>query len=64
MTAEAAQKIGMPIFFHYKTERQEGTQAIGDIEICDEVNQGTYCGFENHNGVTTLGSLIKHRLVA
>ena len=28
---------------------------IGDIEIYDEVNQVTYYGFENHNGVTTLG---------
>ncbi len=41
--------------FPHKTERQEGTRFIGDIEIYDEVVV-TYYGFENHNGVTTLGS--------
>ena len=54
MTAEG-QKIECLGIFPHKTERQEGTRFIGDIEIYDEVNQVTYYGFENHNGVTTLG---------
>ena len=54
MTAEG-QKIECLGIFQHKTERQEGTRFIGDIEIYDEVNQVTYYGFENHNGVTTLG---------
>ena len=39
---------------HY-TERQINTRFIGDIEIYDELNNQTYYGFENHNGVTHLG---------
>lgn len=44
---------GMKILPHY-TERQINSRFIGDIEIYDEVNQQTYLGFENHNGVTYL----------
>ena len=36
------------------TERQINSRFIGDIEIYDEINNQTYVGFENHNGVTHL----------
>ncbi|UUX33974.1 type 1 glutamine amidotransferase [Fundicoccus culcitae] len=45
--------IGLGVMPHY-TERQIDSRFIGDIEIFDEVNQQTYYGFENHNGVTYL----------
>ncbi|XJS09958.1 type 1 glutamine amidotransferase [Aerococcaceae bacterium WGS1372] len=44
---------GTKILPHY-TERQINSRFIGDIEIFDELNQQTYVGFENHNGVTYL----------
>lgn len=50
----AGDKIqGMGVLPHY-TERQINNRFIGDVEIYDEVNQQTYYGFENHNGVTHL----------
>ena len=44
---------GLGILPHY-TERQIDSRFIGDVEIYDEINQQTYYGFENHNGVTYL----------
>lgn len=52
-TAEGEKIQGMGILPHY-TERQINSRFIGDIEIFDEINQQTYHGFENHNGVTYL----------
>ncbi|MBK0347124.1 adenosylcobyric acid synthase [Aerococcaceae bacterium zg-ZJ1578] len=52
-TADGEQIKGLGILPHY-TERQINSRFIGDIEIYDEVNQQTYYGFENHNGVTHL----------
>lgn len=49
---------GMNILSHY-TERQIDSRFIGDIEIYDELNDQTYYGFENHNGVTHLGDDLK-----
>ncbi|MGO4936748.1 type 1 glutamine amidotransferase [Fundicoccus sp. Sow4_H7] len=49
---------GLGVMPHY-TERQVGSRFIGDIEIFDEVNQQTYYGFENHNGVTYLTDALK-----
>lgn len=55
----AGEKInGLAVMPHY-TERQVGSRFIGDIEIFDEVNQQTYYGFENHNGVTYLTDTLK-----
>lgn len=52
-TADGEQIKGLGILPHY-TERQINSRFIGDIEIYDEINQQTYYGFENHNGVTHL----------
>lgn len=52
-TADGEQIKGLGILPHY-TERQINSRFIGDIEIYDDVNQQTYYGFENHNGVTHL----------
>ncbi|MCW6652258.1 adenosylcobyric acid synthase [Aerococcaceae bacterium NML210727] len=50
----AGDKIqGIGVLPHY-TERQINSRFIGDVEIYDEINQQTYYGFENHNGVTYL----------
>ena len=49
---------GMNILPHY-TERQIDSRFIGDIEIYDEINDQTYVGFENHNGVTHLTGDLK-----
>lgn len=52
-TADGEQIKGLGVLPHY-TERQINSRFIGDIEIYDEINQQTYYGFENHNGVTYL----------
>lgn len=52
-TADGEKIQGLGVLPHY-TERQINNRFIGDIEIFDEVNQQTYYGFENHNGVTHL----------
>lgn len=52
-TADGEKIKGLGILPHY-TERQINNRFIGDIEIFDEVNQRSYYGFENHNGVTYL----------
>lgn len=49
---------GTNILPHY-TERQINSRFVGDIEIYDEVNDQTYVGFENHNGVTHLTGDLK-----
>lgn len=55
----AGEKLeGMKILSHH-TERQINSRFIGDIEIYDEINNKTYYGFENHNGVTHLGDDLK-----
>lgn len=52
-TADGEQISGLGVMPHY-TERQINSRFIGDIEIFDDMNQQTYYGFENHNGVTFL----------
>lgn len=52
-TADGERIAGTGILPHY-TERQINSRFIGDIEIYDEINDQTYYGFENHNGVTYL----------
>ena len=52
-TADGERIKGLGILPHY-TERQINSRFIGDIEIFDDLNQQTYVGFENHNGVTYL----------
>lgn len=49
---------GLNILPHY-TERQINRRFIGDVKIYDEINDQTYVGFENHNGVTYLKEPLK-----
>lgn len=55
VSAAGEKIIGLGVLPHY-TERQINNRFTGDIEIYDELNQQTYYGFENHNGVTYLGN--------
>ncbi|WP_124057518.1 type 1 glutamine amidotransferase [Vaginisenegalia massiliensis] len=53
VAADGQQIKGLNLLDFY-TESQDNHRFIGDIEIFDEINQKTYYGFENHNGMTYL----------